>query len=184
MDPVLQDSLLTYAKARGALTLEEVIRKVGADRRYLHMAQVQDQIGWRRTMEGMISREVVVCQETYRCHQEKGLDTGQWARTLVIKLLEVVHGQWLYRNLTVHDAHTGLLQTRRKEELQREIDKQMEEGGTGLLADDQYLAEINLVDLETSSGEQHEYWLLAIKAAKKATMLTQTEPRAEDLEPG
>ena len=70
------------------------------------------------------------------------------------------------------------------EELQREIDKQIEEGGTGLLAEDQYLAEINLVDLETSSGEQHEYWLLAIRAAKKAKMLSQTEPRAEDLEPG
>ncbi len=60
----------------------------------------------------------------------------------------------------------------------------MEEGGIGLLAEDQYLAEINLADLETSSGEQHEYWLLAIKAAKKATVLVQTEPRAEDLEPG
>ena len=148
------------------------------------MAQVQDQIGWRRTMEGMISREVVVCQETYRCHQEDGLDTGQWARALVIKLLEVVHGQWLYRNLVIHDAQMGLLQTWRKEDLQREIDKQLEEGGEGLLAEDQYLANINLAALETLSGEQQEYWLLAIKAAKKVTLLAQMEAGAEDLEPG
>ena len=109
---------------------------------------------------------------------------GRWSTTLVIKLLKVAHGQWLYRNLVVHDAHTGLLQTRRKEELQREIDKQLDAGWEGLLAEDQYLAEINLSDLETSSGEQQEYWLLAIRAARKAKELANKEPGVEDLEPG
>ncbi len=87
----------------------------------------------------------------------------------------MVHDQWLYCNLVVHDAHTGLLQTRRKEELQREIDRHLEAVREGLLAEDQYLAKINLSDLETSSGEQQEYWLLEL--AKK-------EPGVEDLEPG
>ena len=113
------------------------------------------------------------------------MDTGRWATTLVIKLLKVTHdGQCLYRNLVVHDAHTRLLQTRRKEELQREIDKQLDAGQEGLLAEDHYLAKCNLSDLKTSSGEQQEYWLLAVRATQKAKELANKEPGVEDLEPG
>jgi hypothetical protein len=40
-----------------------------------------------------------------------------------------------------------------------------------LLDEGQYLAEINLNDLESSSGERQEYWLLAIRAAWEASLL-------------
>jgi hypothetical protein len=51
--------------------------------------------------------------------------------------------------------------------LQREIEAQQDMGSTGLLEEDQFLAEVNLEDLEASSGERQEYWLLAIRAARK-----------------
>jgi hypothetical protein len=44
-------------------------------------------------------------------------------------------------------------------------------GYGGLLQEDQYLAEVNLEDVETSSGEQQEYWLVAIHAAREAGAL-------------
>jgi hypothetical protein len=59
-----------------------------------------------------------------------------------------------------------------KEVLQKEIEAQQELGYNGLLEEDQYLVEINLDNLETSSGEQQEYWLVAICAAQKACLLT------------
>jgi hypothetical protein len=34
------------------------------------------------------------------------------------------------------------------------------------------MMEVNLKDLETTSGEQEEYWLVAIRAAREAAMLT------------
>ncbi len=51
-------------------------------------------------------------------------------------------------------------------------------GGLGLLEEDQWILEVNLGDLENTGGEQEEYWLLAIKAARTATTLTreQTQP--------
>ncbi len=77
----------------------------------------------------------------------------------------------------------GTQATLRKEELQREIEKQLELGVTGLLEEDQWLIEINLGDMESNSGEQEEYWLVAMKAAREAAMLkwqmteqTQEEP--------
>ena len=54
--------------------------------------------------------------------------------------------------------------TKKKEDLQIDIQRQQELGVDGLEEDDKFLLEIKLEDLEESSGEQQEYWLLAIKA--------------------
>jgi hypothetical protein len=89
-----------------------------------------------------------------------------WSTGVIIKLLEVTHGQWLYRCTQVHDSATGTLRTTRKEELQQEIELQQDMGTAGLLDEDQFLAKVNLEDLETSSGKRQEYWLLAIQAAQ------------------
>jgi hypothetical protein len=45
-------------------------------------------------------------------------------------------------------------------------------GGEGLEEEDLYLLEINLDDfLETTSGELHTYWLLALRAVRAARQL-------------
>lgn len=59
-------------------------------------------------------------------------------------------GQWLYRNVHVHDTITGDIATRRKQDVQQELLDQMEIGGVGLAEEDMYLLEINLDELETS----------------------------------
>ena len=51
-------------------------------------------------------------------------------------------------------------------------------GGEELAEDDKYLLEINLEDMETTSGERQEYWLLAIHAARKARILRDIEINA------
>ncbi len=47
----------------------------------------------------------------------------------------------------------------------------MDKGWDDLLEEDQYLAEINLEDLENTNGERQEYWLVAIRAARTASRL-------------
>jgi hypothetical protein len=50
------------------------------------------------------------------------------------------------------------------------IEAQQDMGWEGLLEEDQYLAEVNLEDLEHSTlGEQQEYWLVAIQAVREAS---------------
>ena len=68
------------------------------------MGVSQDYIGWRRFMEGMISKETVKLQKD--CVDLGGCSVllDKWAQGLVVRLLEVTHGQWLYRNIHVHDA--------------------------------------------------------------------------------
>ncbi len=88
-----------------------------------------------------------------------------------MRLLEITHGQWVYRSFIVHDPVSGTIATARKEELLREIERQHELGDVGLLEEDKYLAEVNLEGLEDTSGERQHYWLLAIKTARKAKIL-------------
>ena len=141
------------------------------DARYSRLAASQEVIGWRRFMEGMISKEMIKIQEQFYDIQGGRLRPKVWASTLVIKLLEVTHGQWLYRNVHVHDSLTGIVATTRKEKLQKEIEDQIELGGDGLAEEDRWMLEINLDDLESTSGETQEYWLLAILAAREARLL-------------
>ena len=54
---------------------------------------------------------------------------------------------------------------------------QQELGTEGLAEEDKYLMEINLDELETTSGEKQEYWLLAIRAARMATTLWNNSER-------
>jgi hypothetical protein len=89
----------------------------------------------------------------------------------IIKLLDVMHAQWLYGCIQTHDKAVGMLWTLHNEELQREIDQQLETGSEDLLEEDQYLAEVNMEDLESSLRERQEYWLVAIKAVREASRL-------------
>ncbi len=62
-----------------------------------------------------------------------------------------------------------------KEDIQRDIKKQMELGEAGLLEGDHWMMKVNLGDMENTSGEQDEYLLLAIKATRVAAMLARRQ---------
>ena len=170
-DPVLASLLLEYARRRGGMSMIEL--SCGSHGRFARAASSQDIIGWQRFMEGMISKEWVKVQRQYYEIRGGRLRPQVWAQQLAIKLMEITHGQWLYRNVQVHDSTTGVLATQQKEKLQQLIEDQIELGGEGLDDDDKCLLEINLEDLESTSGETQEYWLLAIQAAREARLLRQ-----------
>ena len=138
----------------------------GKGARFEKLARSMDSIGWRRYMEGMVSAEFLAIQSHFVDFGRCSLSVDIWAKGLVMKLLEITHGQWLYRNMQVNDAAGGLKEVERKKELQMEIEHQILLGGTGLDEQDRYLLDIHVGDLETSSGEDQYYWLLAIRAAR------------------
>lgn len=122
-------------------------------------------------MEGMISFEVVrVKQQYFNFHNARQSAEG-WAKGLVVKFMEVTHKQWLVWNVHVQDAIGGDWAIRRKEEIKRTIQDQIELGEEGLAEEYCYLLEINTDALDTSTGETQEYWLLALYAARESHRL-------------
>ena len=176
-EPDLLDCILEYAYDRGGRTMESICEGLGP--RFQRMAMEQDAIGWRRFMEGMISKEMRTIQyEFYHCHGSR-LSPTRWAKGLILKLLETTHGQWIYRNVQIHDNVAGTQATLRKEAILKEIEEQMELGDAGLLKEDHWMLEVNLGDLETKNGEQAEYWLLGIRAGRIACALTGTQNQTD-----
>jgi hypothetical protein len=169
-DPALRSYIVEYARGRGGYSMDWITGRA-VHLRYKEMAHHTDMIGWRRFMEGMISKSLRDIQSTYASFAGSCLSMTHWTTRVITKLLKITHGQWLYRCIQVHESATGTLRTARKEELQREIEAQQDMGSAGLLEDDQFLAEVNLEDLESSSGERQEYWLLAIRGAREAGRL-------------
>ena len=163
-DPDLTESIVDYVRKRGTSTMEEATSE--APPRFRQMALSQDKIGWRRFLEGMISTEITAIQRQYMAVNGSRISLDKWCTGLITRLLEITHGQWIYRNYVVHDPVSGTLATAKKEELLAEIERQRELSDTGLLEEDKYLAEVNLEDMATSSGERQHYWLLAIQTAR------------------
>jgi len=164
----LRRFLVQFAHGRGGTTMQEI---VGSQIQYRRLAASVDCIGWRRLMEGMISRELVELQKFALIESESRMSVETWAKELVIKLLEITHGQWLYRNVVVHDKTAGDIVSRRKEEIREALEEQLELGEAGLAEGDRFLLEINLDDLDNSSGEDQTYWLLSLQAARAARQL-------------
>ncbi len=107
----------------------------------------------------------------------------RWAKGVVLKLLEATHGQWIYRNVQIHHSVAGTQVTLQKEEIQQKIEEQMELGKAGLLKEDHWMVEVNLGDMETTSGEREEYWLLVTRAAQEAALLTRRRTQQTQEEP-
>jgi hypothetical protein len=170
-DPMLAWCIQEYVKGRGAWTMTDLCRSLPP--RYRQLGISQDIISWDRFLEGMISSEFEPIQMTHYELSGSRLNTSNWHTGLITRLLEITHGQWLYRNYMVHDAISGALATKKKEELQDEIEHQRDLGDKGLLPEDKYLTEVRLEDLSSTSGERQEYWLLAIQAARRAYSLRQ-----------
>ena len=179
-EPRLRKALIRYARGRGGVSMRTAASGLGS--MFGRLAASQDQIGWRRFMEGMVSKEAVTIQQAHFNLWRVKKSAGRWAQDLVIKLLEITHGQWLYRNVQVHDAIQGEEATKRKERLRDAISAQMDLGVEDLEEEDQYLMELVLKmdSLEESTGESQEYWLLAITAAREACRLRRREREREE----
>ena len=108
-------------------------------------------------MEDMISKEIIKLQKDFVDIGGCSMSLDKWAQGLVVRLLEVTHGQWLYMNMHVYDATAGMEAIARKEEILRFIEDQLEMGEERLDERDHYLLEINVEDLETSTGEDQHY---------------------------
>ncbi len=60
---------------------------------------------------------------------------NKWVQMLITKLMECTHGQWLYRNVMVHDRWSGHTNSLCKEQMLVEIEAQMDNEDDLLLED-------------------------------------------------
>ncbi|KAL7504280.1 LOW QUALITY PROTEIN: hypothetical protein ACHAXN_001958, partial [Cyclotella atomus] len=114
----------------GERSMSEIVYTHQLSEEYLAFANAQDFIGWmRRFLEGMVASELGKLVKGLGC-QEHAYGK-KWICSVIQKLLEITQGLWIYRNLTIHDSAKGVLTIGRREQPLKEIEKQIELGGTG-----------------------------------------------------
>jgi hypothetical protein len=66
-----------------------------------------------------------------------------------------------------------------KEELLKEMNRQLTLSMESLAEEDRFLLECNFYNLTTTTGEHQEYWLLAIQATREASRIRTTSLAAQ-----
>ena len=163
--------IVKYIQERGGTTMEDICRNHNLPHCFLTFARSQDTIGWRRFLEGMISSKITDAIKEGRSDLE--FEEDKFIKQLVIKLLEITHGLWIYRNMVVHDEESGLYAVEGRERLQQAIEEQLSLGGEDLCEEDKWMMEINLDDLDVSMGDREAYWVLAVQMARERFYLRQ-----------
>ena len=115
--------------------------------------------GWQQSMEGMVCREMRHIQYDFYHSQGIQLSSTRWAKGLILKLLETTHGQWIHRNVQIHDNVAGTEATLSTEAIMKEIEEQMKLGDAGLLEEDHWMLEVNLGNLEKMGNRQNTGYL-------------------------
>jgi hypothetical protein len=178
--PDLAHLLTNYLCGQGTTTCLECTTRLSLPPIYVTFAKLQDIIGWDGCIMGMVSQELLPLYSTISHTSNLASSAMRWISGLINQLLQVTHTQWIYHCVLVHDRATGTLISAHKEDLLKEIEHQLSLGPDGLDEQDQFLFECNFDNLATSPGENQNYWLLAIIAAREASGLRQ-EVRAEVL---
>ena len=163
--PELVYWLPRYIKLRGTRRLEEMPRITPA---FQQVARSQDLIPWRCFMEGKVATAIFRLQEHHLTASPSRLTIASWARQFLSRLLQITHAQWVFRNVTLHDAATGYLVERRREEILREIDDLAHTDPADVPESRRYLLEMDFTALERSPIDTQSYWLLSMKSAIRA----------------
>ena len=129
----------------------------------------QDLIGWTEFLHGKVSVEIAGIQKLHcRSSPSCRLTGADWMKTFISHLLQLSHSQWIYRNYTLHDKQRGYLRLRLRSEVLREIHVLLETPPSAVPPESQYLLELDHSAMYKASYETQAYWVLAIKAARRA----------------
>jgi hypothetical protein len=168
----MQSLLLEYTRGHGTVTCLKCAISLELPPFMQDMARSQDVIGWDLFMMGMLSKQMVDVQSANFLQHHPSPPVSKWISGLITQFLQVTHFQWIYRCVLVHDRSTRTLVSAHKEDLMKDIAHQLEMGAEGLAEGNRFLLECNFNKLATTNGEQQEYWILAIQAAREARCLS------------
>lgn len=132
------------------------------------VAEDIDWIGWVDLLHGRIPTSLRHFQQGYCASNNSRMNGADWAKAFVTKLLEISHGQWVYRNFSLHNKVKGHLALTEQAEVLNEIAVLSSSRPEDVPPNSQFLLELEVGRLDAQSLSQQKYWITAMKAALKA----------------
>jgi hypothetical protein len=80
---------------------------LGLPAEFHRFAYAQDMIGWDNFMLGKISTHLRPIQYSHLLSSPLMLTVDDWMKQFIDQLIHIVHGQWIYRNISKHHETLG-----------------------------------------------------------------------------
>jgi hypothetical protein len=135
------------------------------------LAASQEKIGWQNFTEGYISWHFYNIQQFHLLMSNNFLNSSDWTKQFITKILQITHSQWIYCNISLHDKRQGYLCTKQLEDLVQEITELSEHSPDKVPENCRFLLEVKFTKLTSSHLKTQRYWTLAMNAALAARKL-------------
>ena len=132
------------------------------------LVQSQDMIGCRNFIEGHISTHFYEIQNFHLAMSSSFVNTADWAKQFISKILHVLHSQWIFCNISLHDKINGYPHKKKTEEIALELELLSGIALEDVPAESRFLLEINFSELSKSHIEAQKYRILGINTALTA----------------
>ena len=162
-DPELIDWVISFLRSRGNLALLKEAFSPTIQR----LAHSQLRIGWHHFLEGKISEVFRAVQQVHLVQTVSDQMVDTWLSSFISHLLEISHGQWIYRCTTVHHRSRGSQELENKNRLLQEILRLQGSDPRTIPEDSRFLLEVSVQSLSSQTSGDLEYWRLALQAAIK-----------------
>lgn len=163
--PALTSLISSYLRGRGESTM---LSLCGVGSIYTPLACAVDDLGFRNIMEGRVPVLLYDLRnaDISRCGLHK--HAGHWCNGLILRLLQITHRQWMYRNGTVHFRGPDGLTSLQQQALVRKCEELLWTDPSTLLSDDQALLSIDFEELGNGNAAGRQVWVSEMESAVAA----------------
>ena len=129
-------------------------------------------------LHGKISINIETIEDLHCTISPCCITRSDWMKGLASHLMHASHNQWTLQNFTLHDKQRGYLRLQQHKDLLRELDRLIDTPPNEVPKGSRYLLKLNYSDLYNASFERQSYWVLAMKAARRAGRRAQAHNQA------
>jgi hypothetical protein len=140
-------------------------------------ATSQDLIGWTEFLLRKISVNIEAIQQLHCSLHPCRITGSDWMKAMSSHLMQILHSQWIFWNFTLHDKQRGYLQLKQHRDLLREVDFLLNTLPDKIPKGSRYLLELDYSTIHNASFECQSYWVLAMKASRRAKQCTAVSSR-------
>ena len=93
------------------------------------------------------------------------LNSADWTKQFISKILQLIHSQWIYHNISLHNKRHGYLWNKQSESLLQTIAELSNLSPEELPNNSRFLLEFNFTELTKAYLETQQYWTLTVNKA-------------------
>ena len=153
------ESYLTY---RGRVSMKRICQDSSILQRF---AQETDRLGWRNFTEARISKALFDIQEEWLKQTGSRWYIERWTKQFLIKVLDITHRQWLYRNSRIHIKQTEGLSLTDHESILQKVRSLIGTDPMDLLPQHRSLLNIDFEALGAGTSTDRQYWIAQMESA-------------------